>query len=202
MEIFDKFELDAHGLTFSGHRLTDDLKAEIQFGSKETPLYVFTQSDTDWASVSPSIAGVVVAIIVAWLTVRVQKNQIEANLSGFRNQWMSELRACGSEYLMAMLDMAVKIEMRPGFTETDEHFQAYRQIMSLGLKFELLLTRDDNEVNRIRDLDNQTAQILLNMKAGEDSQPVIDNINELKRLLRSELEDAWTDIKKDVGKVK
>jgi hypothetical protein len=74
--------------------------------------------------------------------------------------------------------------------------------MSLGLKFELLLTRDDNEVNRIRDLDNQTAQILLNMKAGEDSQPVIDNINELKRLLRSELEDAWTDIKKDVGKVK
>ncbi|WP_438301353.1 hypothetical protein [Pseudomonas sp. NMS19W] len=202
MEIFDKFELDAKGLSFSGHRLTDDPKVEAQFGSKEQPLYVFTQSDTDWATVSPSIAGVVVAIIVAWLTVRVQKNQIKANLSGFRNQWMSELRTCGSEYLMAMLDMAVKTEMDPKFYNSGEHFQAYRQVNSLGLKFELLLTRDDEDATKIRNLDEVTAQMLFAMKLGDDSQSVIDNINKLKSLLRVELEDAWTDIKRDVGKTR
>lgn len=202
MEVFDKFELNAQGLSFSGHRLTDDLKVETQFGSKEQPIYVFTQSDTDWATVSPSIAGVVVAIIVAWLTVRVQKNQIKANLSSFRNQWMSELRACGSEYLMAMLDMAVKTEMDPEFYNSGEHFQAYRQVNSLGLKFELLLTRDDEDATKIRDLDEVTAQMLFAMKLGDDSQPVIDNINNLKSLLRIELEDAWTDIKRDVGKTR
>jgi hypothetical protein len=202
MGTFDKFELSAQGLSYSGQRLTDDAKSEASVGSKEQPLYVHTESDTDWATASPSIAGVAVAIIVAWLTVRVQKNQIKANLSGFRNQWMTELRICGSEYLMAMLDMALKTEMEPNFRSSNEHFQAYIRVNSLGLKFELLLTRNDEEVAQIRSLEDATVKMLFDMEQGDDSQPIIDKINKLKQLLRVELEDAWTDIKKDVGKAK
>lgn len=202
MDIFDKFELAAQGLSYSGHSLTDDVKSETKVGSKEQPLYIHTDSDTDWATASPSIAGVVVAIIVAWLTLKVQKNQVKANLSSFRNQWMSELRACGSEHLMAMVDMAVKTEMEPDFSSSGGHFEAYRKISALGLKFDLLLTRDDEDATRIRNLEEVTVRMLFAMSPGADSQPVIDNINQLKALLRSELEDAWTDIKKDVGKTK
>ncbi|MCP1419929.1 hypothetical protein J3D47_004172 [Pseudomonas laurylsulfativorans] len=202
MELFEKFELSAQGLSYSGHRLSDDVKYESNIGSSAKPLYIHTDSDTDWAALSPSIAGVVVAIIVAWLTVRVQKNQIKANLSNFRSQWMSELRACGSEYLMAMLDMAVNTEMEPEFYKSGQHFQAYRQVVALGIKFDLLLTGDDEDATKLRNLESETALKVLNMKLGADSQPVIDNINNLKGLLRVELESAWTDIKKDVGKTK
>lgn len=200
MELFEKFELSAEGLSYSGHRLSEGLKHESTVGTKAEPLYIHTDSDTDWAALSPSIAGVVVTLIVAWLTVKVQKNQTKANLSNFRSQWMSELRTCGSEYLMAMLDMAVKNEMDKSFESSGQRFEAYRQIMALGMRFELLLTGRDDDATRLLDLESNTAQLLLNLKQGEDSQTVIDNINELKMLLRAKLENAWTDIKKDVGK--
>ncbi|QXH44242.1 hypothetical protein KSS93_15195 [Pseudomonas xanthosomatis] len=199
MELFEKFELSTQGIGYGGSHLSVDSKYETGVGSKAEPFYIHTDSDTDWAGLSPSIAGVVVAIIVAWLTVRVQKNQIKANLSTFRSQWMTDLRVCASEYLMVMLDMAVMTEKDPKFRSSRQHYEGYRQLMSLGAKFDLLLTGEEDDAKALRDIENKTSTIILAMKSGEDSQPAIDSINNFKDLLRVKLHVTWCEIKRDVG---
>ncbi len=200
MELFSSFELDASGARFESKGFYKKPLVESAVGLKDNPLHIQVNSDTDWAVVAPSAASVVVALIVAWLTVRVQKNQIASNLSNFRHQWMVELRTCASEYLQAIVTRAVKVESTEGFLGSPESFEIYRRITVLTLQFEMLLSRNDEETKRLFDLDNKIMDMLYKMKSGDDSEPVINLVNEMKELLRSELESAWLDVKRDVGK--
>jgi hypothetical protein len=40
------------------------------------------------------------------------------------------------------------------------------------------------------------------MRPGDDAGPIIDLVNEMKDLLRLELEEAWIDVQRDVGRRK
>ena len=200
MEILSNFEIDASGAKFESKGFYQRPLVESAVGLKESPLHVQVNSDTDWAVVAPSAASVVVALIVAWLTMRVQKNQIASNLSNFRHQWMVELRTCASEYLQAIVTRAVKVEGTKDFLGSPESFEIYRKITVLTLQFEMLLSRNDEETKKIFDLDNKIMDVLFKMESGEDSGPIIDLVNEMKELLRGELESAWMDVKRDVGK--
>jgi len=201
MELFEKFELSTQGISYGGNRLSNDNKYQASVGSKAEPLYIHTDSDTDWASLSPSIAGVVVALIAAWLTMRVQKTQIKANLSNFRSQWMTDLRVCASEYLIVMLDMAVKTQKDPNFRTSKAHYEGYLKLMALGAKFELLLTGEEEDSKILRNTENETSKIILAMNSGDDAQPAIKSINNFKDLLRIKLHVTWCEIKKDVGEI-
>ncbi|WP_460420782.1 hypothetical protein [Pseudomonas sp. ZL2] len=196
----ETFSLNVADIRYDGKGISVEKTSTLSVGTKDAPLTVFVESDTDWAAAIPSAAGVVVALLVAWLTVRVQKNQILANLSNFRHQWMVELRGCASEYLQAIVTMAVKTAKAPGFCGSAEVFEIYRQIAVLTVRFEMLLSRDDVSTAEILKLDNKMVKDLLNMKEGDSAQPVLDMVNEFKRLLRIELEEAWIDIQCDVGK--
>lgn len=201
MELFEKFELNTQGVSFGGGRLDNEYKYQTSVGSKEEPIYIYTDSDTDWVSLTPSIAGVAVALIAAWLTVRVQKTQIKANLSNFRSQWMTDLRVCASEYLILMLDMAVRTQRDPSFRASKEHYEGYLKLMALGAKFDLLLTGEDEDSKKLRDTENEASKIVLRMNSGDDARPAIKKVNEFKDLLRVKLHATWCEIKKDVGKI-
>lgn len=85
----------------------------------------------------------VVALLVAWLTVRVQRNQIQGNISNFRHQWMAELREAASELILLMtyiLNMSVKQKTLRG---GEEYYKSCARAAQLKAKVELLLSRDD-----------------------------------------------------------
>lgn len=63
----------------------------------------------------------------------------------------------------------------------------------------MLLSRDDSDTQAIFDLDQKINDSLDNLKSGEDCNSIITMLNELKQLIRIELESAWEDIKSDVG---
>lgn len=198
----ESFELSVNDIKYAGRSSTDLGAALLVNSDPDRPLKIHLDSDTDWATVAPSAAGVVVALIVAWLTVRVQRNQISANLSTFRHQWMVELRACASEYLQAMITQSVKNQGDVNFRGSLEDFEIYRRITILTLQFEMLLSRDDEATQKILDLDNRINKKLSEMLPGDDAGPIIDLVNEMKDLLRVELEGAWNDVQRDVGKRK
>ncbi|WP_336202703.1 hypothetical protein [Pseudomonas guariconensis] len=196
----ETFSLNVADIRYDGKGISVERSSTISVGTKDAPLTVFVESDTDWAATIPSAAGVVVALLVAWLTIRVQKNQILANLSNFRHQWMTELRGCASEYLQAIVTMASKTANVPGFRSSPEAFEVFRQITVLTVRFEMLLSRDDDSTAVILELDNKMVKAVLSMREGEKAQPILDMVNEFKGLLRVELEEAWIDIQCDVGK--
>ncbi len=198
----ESFELNVNDIKYAGRSSTDLGTALLVISDPDRPLKIHVDSDTDWATVTPSAAGVVVALIVAWLTVRVQRNQISANISTFRHQWMVELRACASEYLQAIVTQSVKNEGDKDFLGSSENFEMYRRTTILTLQFEMLLSRDDAATQKIFELDNRITKKLFEMRPGDDAQPIIDLVNEMKDLLRLELEEAWIDVQRDVGRRK
>lgn len=198
----DSFQLRIDDIKYAGKSSADLGGAIIVNGDPDRPLKIHVDTDTDWATVAPSAAGVVVALIVAWLTVRVQRNQISANLSNFRHQWMVELRSCTSEYLQSVVTRAVKIQSETDFIDSPSDFELYRRITVLSLQFEMLLSRDDQSTREIFEIDNQIITALFTMMPGDNADQVIGLVNQMKDLLRTELESAWNDVKRDVGKQK
>lgn len=198
----DSFQLRIDDIRYAGKSSSDLGAAVIVNGDADKPLKIHIDTDTDWATITPSAAGVIVALIVAWLTARFQKHQISANLSNFRHQWMVELRSCTSEYLQCIITRAVKMQSEAGFIGSPADFELYRRITVLTLQFEMLLSRDDQSTQEIFEIDNQIMSTLFTMKPNDDAGPVIDLVNQMKGLLRTELENAWNDVQRDVGKQK
>lgn len=198
----DSFQLNINDIKYSGKSPADLGAAVIVNGDPDTPLKLHIDTDTDWATVAPSAAGVVVALIVAWLTVKVQRIQISANLSNIRHQWMVELRSCAAEYLQSIVTRSVKNQNDRDWLGCEADFELYRRIAVLTLQFEMLLSRDDDATRAIFELDNRMMNVVSKMARGDKAQPVIEMVNQMKDLLRLELEEAWNDVKRDVGKQK
>lgn len=195
-----QFELDVSGLNFPGLGAhASEFSANEHFGMSDNPFFVHVEMATDWAVVGPSIASVVVVLIVALMSYVVQRNQIRSNLSMHRGEWIKELRKCGSEYIKALYALAIRIEANPKFFDSIERIEMYEKIAQLSSEIEMLLSRDDEEVRAIVSLDNEIMSDLNSLKSGDDCNCIIGKINRLKGLIRKEIEDAWEDIKSDLG---
>lgn len=199
MELFDSFALDLQGLKFEKKAPSPSAINSTHLGEKEKPIYMHIDTDTDWATVAPSIAGVIVALIVAILSVKIQKNQTRSNISAFRHQWMNELRACSADYFQTAYSVILRLETQDKYLESNEYRNDYDRIINLTTRFEMLLSRDDAYTAEILVLDQHLINSLDSYQIGVDFKPATDNINNLKSLVRQELERAWDDVKSDVG---
>jgi len=195
----DTFVLNVADMKYAGKPLEDGKKFIIVNGDSDKPMKIHVDTDTDWAALSPSIAGILVTLLVAWLTLRLQRRQTLANLSGFRQQWMAELRAVSSEYLQLLYKMALRIQVKPGFRSTDEYLELYEAMVIAGSRFEMLLSRDDNDTKIIDDQDQKIVDAIVELKEGQNCGLILDMLDQMKHLIREELESAWNDIKVDVG---
>ena len=199
MELFDSFILDAHGLKFERSSPEPSETVVPYIGVKETPVYVHVDTDTDWATVAPSIAGVFVALTVAILSVKIQKNQTRANISAFRHQWINDLRSCSADYFQTAFSMILRLETQEGYPGSNEYRNDYDKFINLTTRFEMLLSRDDEYTKDILELDQKVMDSLDLYNIGVDFKLATYNINKLKSLVRQELERAWDDVKSDVG---
>ncbi|MNP67661.1 hypothetical protein D3C76_1635180 [compost metagenome] len=73
-------------------------------------------------------------------------------------------------------------------------------MMMLGTKFEMLLSRDDDDTLEMLNLDNELVLQIGVIAYSDDLGPVFDKLNKFKSLIRAELESAWSDIQRDLGK--
>lgn len=199
MELPKSFELSVEDMQYDGDYLYGQDVGSVEIGIKEEPIYIHVDSDTDWPTVAPSVAGVLVAFIVAVLSVKVQRNQIRSNISNFRHQWITELRNCSSEYLQSLYSMAIHLETKEDYFRSEVHIEDYGRLIVLSTRFEMLLSRDDTHTKEILELDQKVMDAIDNYQKGDGFKPVVGDINALKALVRKEVERAWCDIKSDVG---
>lgn len=168
----------------------------------EEPIYVHIANDTDYPSIVTSIAGVVVAFFVGFYTVRSNKNQVQANISNLRHAWMAELRDCSAELFQRMHTLANHLEQVEDFSGGEKFVAEVERISILVSKLRLLLSRDDDDVRAIMQLVDQIIADLMALEFEQDCDPILRKLDRLTDLLRKELEDAWSDIKQDLGRVK
>lgn len=199
MELFSDFELDAGRITYEGKGFLQRNTGSDYIGTKDSPVFVYLKSDTDWATVSPSIAGVAVAVIVAMLSAKMQRNQIRSNISGFRSQWIKELRDCSAEYFQGVYSFILRMDTQDNYSGSTDFMKDFDKILNLTAKFEMLLSRDDEHTKCILEADQQLIDALQDYEKGVDFMKVANLVNGLKGLVREELERAWADVKSDVG---
>lgn len=139
------------------------------------------------------------AALAAWFTLSVQRNQIQSNVSNLRHHWMGELRVCGSELLQNLALLIQNIKTKDLYLKSEDYVELYTKIIVLQSKLELLMSRDDEPSLRLR---KKVAEILVkvrSLKFQEVDDSVFKLLSELKNLIRAELEQAWTDVKEDLG---
>ncbi|WP_223513490.1 hypothetical protein [Pseudomonas sp. GL-R-26] len=196
----DGFELRVGEIRYEGKGVLIHQVEKNYLGTSESPIVVHVDTDTDWPAIIPSGAGVVVALLVAWLTVRVQQNQIQGNISNFRNHWMSELRAAASELVMVMRVLSNAIVKKKDFKVTDEYYDYSSRMLQVLSRVELLLSRDDEHSDQIRALGNKIVRKVLVIDFRDPKhQEVLDDVTRFQNLVREELETAWAHTKEDLG---
>lgn len=195
----ESYSLDVTGLKYSGSSTSEASATVVDNAFVAEPIKVHLSSDTDFYALAPSIAGVLVTLLVAGLTLRVQRKQTAANLSNLRQQWMKDLRDVGSEYMRCLYKLALDIRYKSGYKATGEYLDLYEKMVVAGSQFEMLLSRDDAETKKIDDLDQRIIDAIREMNEGDDFDDVMVMLDQMKGFIRIELESAWNDIKKDVG---
>jgi hypothetical protein len=198
----DNFELNIGGIRYEGKGVLINQVDRDYIGTKEAPIVVHVDTDTDWPSIIPAGAGVVVALLVAWLTVGIQKNQIQANISNFRQQWMVEFRGVASELIQLMTYLTNAIYRRNNFkTEGAAYFDKCAEMSLLRARIELLLSSNDNDSCKIRGVGKDLVQRVANLSYGDRKEydSLLEESGVYKDLIRKELEGAWVHMKNDLG---
>lgn len=163
------------------------------------PVYLQVDTGVDYAAIFTGTLGFLVAALAAWFTLSVQKNQIQSNVSNLRHHWMGELRVCGSELLQNLALLIQNIKTKENYRKSEDYVSLYTKIIVLQSKLELLMSREDEPSKRLR---KKVAEILLqikDLKFENINQAVFKSLSELKNLIRAELEQAWIDVKDDLG---
>lgn len=196
----ETFNLNVADIRYDGKGISIERSSTISVGTKDAPLTVFVESDTDWAAVVPAAAGVVVALLVAWLTVGVQRTQIQGNISNFRHNWMTELRQAASELIVTLRLLANGCCRKDDFRKTDMYWDYSKAAMEMHSKVSLLLSRDDSFSNALRNEGSVIVnRVLRTQRRDPEFKLLLDEIDSYQNALRAELEEAWKDAKNDLG---
>lgn len=190
-------------LTVSAEKLSDvGLFGSVHAATiapKEAPIYLNVDTGTDWVAVFSAVMSLVVALLVAWLTVGVQRNQIRANISNFRNQWMAELRGCGAELVKILAHIINAVSSAPSYRQSHLWTEQYLRALQLRSQLDLLLSRNDDRSYAIRKSCATLLEMINKQEGDKEKTVLVDSLVEFQALLRTELESAWEDTKEDLG---
>lgn len=168
-------------------------------GAKNSPIYITVDTGFDYSGAVTAFIGFLVAVVVARFTASVQRNQIQANISNFRHQWMVELRESASELIQLFVVMINKSAKSVDYRNNGDYVLDRSRAAQLRSKIDLLLSRNDENTNTLRRMCGDLLDDINSMVFGADAKPLVDKLVYLQDMIRSELENAWSDTKTDLG---
>lgn len=193
----EKFELKVEAVRLKESGLLAG--NQISAGTEAAPIYLNVDTGFDYAAITTAVIGLIVAVVVAKFTVSVQRNQIQANISNFRHQWMVELRESASELIQLAALMINASTKDNNYKPSALYTQHYSRVMQLRAKIDLLLSRDDDESFLIRKTCGDLLRDINALQVGDSVPDMVDKLVGYQDLLRKELEGAWEDTKDDLG---
>ncbi|RMS51652.1 hypothetical protein ALP65_200065 [Pseudomonas aeruginosa] len=195
----ERFEWKVEARDVSGFKSLICNPQQVATTTEKNPIYLSVDAGVDVVAIFSAAMSLVVALLVAWLTLGVQRNQIQANISNFRNQWMAELRGCVAELVKNMAWLINSTATSAEFKASQDWGNGYVRSLQLRSQLELLLSRDDLESKRVRAYCGDLLDSVSKQKFGDARQPLIDKLLLFQDSVRAELESAWKDAKNDLG---
>lgn len=190
-------ELEVSGLRYEAKGIAVVEANNNQVGTYQNPLNIHIITDTDWLGIAP---GLMVALLVAWFTVGVQRNQIQSNISNFRHHWMTELRGSAAELIMLLRLLSNLVVKNKDFKVSERYYELCERLLQSSSRLELLLSRNGDQPDKIREIAFDVAKRVMILDYKDEShKEVLAKVTALQDLIRKELGAAWTHAKKDLG---
>lgn len=168
-------------------------------GTQAAPIYLNVDTGVDYTAIATAFFGFIVAVVVARFTVSVQRNQIQANVSNFRHQWMVELRESASELVQVAAVMINGRAQSNDYRTKGDYRKDYSRALQLRAKVEMLLSRDDDQSREVRATCGAMLKKINAINNGDNVQEILSELVDYQNLIRRELEGAWSDTKNDLG---
>jgi hypothetical protein len=148
-------------------------------------------SDTDWPAVT---ATLLVGVAIAWFAFNTQRSQIRSSVANFRHDWQNNLRTKIAEFLAKAILIESKMQADPEYLNKDISDEPYSELILIQSTIELML---DTKKQYTKTLTRAMEEIIQGLK---DSSPEInEHIHSLSTTASQVLEQAWQDIRKDLG---
>ncbi|VVN00449.1 hypothetical protein [Pseudomonas fluorescens] len=166
---------------------------EAQTLASITKTGIKVETDTDWPAVG---ATFIVGITIAWLATTTQRSQIRSNVANFRHDWQNSLRSKIAEFLGKLSLLHSKLETDPEFLSKSESDELYSEIVILQTSIELMLDRKKELSNELTRRMEELVRALKYPKGNEDLNELV---NQIAGKASQVLEQAWQDIRADLG---
>ncbi|WP_139833400.1 hypothetical protein [Pseudomonas sp. B8(2017)] len=179
-----------------GQLLPPNPKAEgalqSTLGISDKKVYtVKVENDTDWPAV---IASLVVGLAIAWLAKQSQQSQIKSSAANFRNEWQSGLRSKIAEFSSKVALIHYKLDNDKDYLNKDASDEIFSELIYIQSIIELML---DSRKESSKQLTRTIEEVVRELKSGRTELGAL--LNKLNSQASDVLEQAWQDIRRDLG---
>ncbi|MGH2421163.1 hypothetical protein ACRCF9_11700 [Pseudomonas canadensis] len=192
----------ANDTTNKDQKISIEINNSIPSPEKNTATQSFTlsdnqkfviklESDTDWPSV---IATFVVGVAIAWFAYNTQKSQIRSSVANFRHDWQNNLRSKIAEFMSKIYLLQAAAHENTKHSSSSEYTKLYSEILLIQATVELMLDLKKDYTKDLTRLMEDTIKI-----AKSDPSELNRIVHELNLKANEVLEQAWQDIRKDLG---
>lgn len=156
------------------------------------PLLLQVDTPTDWPTVVVGIGGILITLLVGWLSYTTQRSQIRSNVANFRQSWAYELRDTSAKFLGCVAKLHWDIKSDQDFISTKDSNRQFSELIMLQSKIELMLDKKNIE------LGNLIEEIIVHLKAN-NAKNLTESINSFLSIMRDELDNSWQKTKNDLA---
>jgi hypothetical protein len=164
------------------------------------PAVIKIESETDWpllgATIFVGVGSILITLVIGWLAVATQKSQIKSSTAHFRHDWQKELREKISEFIgkISFLHFQKRFSIE-GSENPPSRENNLSEIVKLQVVIELMLDKKKESTTEFIQLMSDSITSL------QENNP--DNLSKTVTALTDKgnliLEQAWKDIRRDVG---
>lgn len=170
------------------------------------PLKLEVETTTDWAIVAVGLAGILSSVIIARYTSAIQRNQIKSNIANLRQKWLEDLRQAAVDFVEITVFIINHLNDDKDYLSTKDGNIDFGRLLAANVKLNLMLDiKHENNLIVMKLSDELISLITSHAKPkrpiSEIKEETSEKLESFQNLMRDILENAWSDIKRDLNSV-
>lgn len=166
------------------------------------PIALNIRTETDWPTVAVGLSSATIAIIVAYLSHKTQKNQVRANIASIRAKWIEELRETAAKFLETATLLINNVHDNKKWFSSKEATDVFSSLIYTQTKISLMLDKSKNENKTLIRTSEGVIEALKDLAKSDKESGVAEVgrlLSNFESQISSVLEKAWGDIKSDLN---
>nr|WP_314900944.1 hypothetical protein [uncultured Deefgea sp.] len=186
-------------IVLSGREDIPVKQVPLTIALQPVPIQLQIKTDTDWPTVMVGTGSILIALIVAVVSYRAQKNQVRANIAGVRAKWIEDFRELASKFLEAAILYGHYSRDDSQWLYSSESNELYSKLLYWQIKMGLMLDKTKPDNNSLIDCTNKITSLLSKRLDESSFLKISQEVESIEKLSSKILEEAWQDIKFDLN---